>query len=496
VSLEIDPSGWVYTCCANQLYPLGRIGRDRLADLWAGPRSQVLREALERWDLSVGCGMCQWHLEHGRMDPDAAVYDEYPLESRDPPGPAAMTFALSNRCNLGCVMCTPELSSTLRHRAGLPPLASPFDDAFYEDVAAFLPGLRYAKFLGGEPFLIPEHHRVWDLMDEVGGPPRMQVTTNGTVWNERVAWLLERFRFDVTISIDGATAPTYEAIRVGASFDQVRTNVERFRAACAAAGTELRLCFCLMPQNAHELVDLVRWTDRLGAALSVNVVTDLGLALHDLPVAELEAVRSRWASQEAQGPLGRNEGVWRTQVAQLDLVIDERRRGVPPPARQAIEADPSLLAPPAPEGTRAGHTPEQAAEALGAERARLAAWAEGGQVAELRCDDAGIVAAVVEPHARLGIDAALIGLPIERVLGAMVEADGRRAWAMGADQTAARQVRTVVLAATHPVRGTTGSVVRVVTVPQPGGSVTLVAEDRSYDAPVPVSIGPARTPAR
>src|SRR5690606_14331645 len=89
VSLELDPSGWVYACCANQSYPLGRIGVDRLADLWNGPRAQVLKEALERWDLSVGCGSCAWHFDHGRMDPDAAVYDRYPVSGPAPAGPVA-----------------------------------------------------------------------------------------------------------------------------------------------------------------------------------------------------------------------------------------------------------------------------------------------------------------------------------------------------------------------------------------------------------------------
>ena len=33
-------------------------------------------------------------------------------------------------------------------------------------------------------------------------------------------------------------------------------NVDRFAAACDAAGTELRFCFCLMEQNAAELAGI------------------------------------------------------------------------------------------------------------------------------------------------------------------------------------------------------------------------------------------------
>ncbi len=473
----------MYGCCANQLYPLGRIGEDRLVDLWGGPRAQVLREALARWDLSVGCGSCRWHLEHGRMDPDAAVYDRYPVIGADPAGPVAMTFALSNRCNLGCVMCTPELSSTLRRRAGMAPLASPYDDAFYDDLAPFLPGLQYAKFLGGEPFLIPEHHRVWDLMDQVGGPARMQVTTNGTVWNDRVAWLLERFAFDVTISIDGADAASYEAIRTGGSFPAVAANVERFRAACEAAGTELRLCFCLMDGNADQLAPMVRWSERLGAALSVNVVSDLGLALHDGPLHRLEAVRAAWAADEAAAPFGANGDVWAAQVRQLDLVIAERRVGTPPPARQPLPASGAAL-----------HVPD--ASSLGApaaditvERRRLSAWCEGGPVAEVHGGPDGTIVAVPVPHGRLGIDDGLVGRSLHDVVPVVQAADGRTAYVLGVDdESGSRLVRTFVLATEPPVRGGSGAIVRTVAVSTADGFALLVAEDRIYDRPHPVAV--------
>ena len=258
----------------------------------------VLREALANWDLSIGCGSCRWHLEHGRLDPDAAVYDRYRFTDPEPAGPASMTFALSNRCNLGCIMCNGELSSTLRHQAGLAPLVQRYDDQFFEDLTPFLPGLDYAKFLGGEPFLIPEHERVWRLMDDVGGPPRMQVTTNGTIWTDRVEWLINRFVVDITVSIDAATASTYERIRPGSSHEAVRANVERFRQRCGEVGSELRFCFCLMDNNWQELGGFLRWADGMEAPVSINVVSDTGLALHDLPLAQLEHISESWAAED------------------------------------------------------------------------------------------------------------------------------------------------------------------------------------------------------
>jgi organic radical activating enzyme len=362
------------------------------------------------------------------------------------------------------------------------PLASPYDDEFFDDLATFLPGLQYAKFLGGEPFLIPEHHRAWDLMAETGCRARLQVTTNGTVWNERVQRLLERFQVDVTVSIDGATASTYEAIRRGASFDVVAANIDRFRAACERAGTELRLCFCLMPDNAHELAAMVRWTDRLGAALSVNVVTDLGLALHDLPLADLEAVRSGWAREDEVGGLGRNEQVWRVQLEQMDAVLAERRAGIGPPARQAVPATAAGLALPSVAGAGGWSVRDADAAARSTERGALEDWCERGEVAELVLTHAGTVTEVRSGHDRLGVGAQLVGSSIDELVGAIAEADGRPPWTLGVDDgRPGRVVHSLILSASPPVRGAHGSSVRIVLLAADDGVVALIAEDRIYE---------------
>jgi len=483
VSLELDPAGIVYACCANLLYPLGRIGTDRLTDLWDGPRARVLKDALRNWDLSVGCAACRWHLEHGRTAPEMAIYDVFPLPTADPAGPVSMTFALSNRCNLACAMCTPELSSTIRHRAGLPRLESPYDDQFFDDLAGFLPGLEHAKFLGGEPFLIPEHHRVWDLLAETGATPRLHVTTNGTLWNDRVERLLDDFVVDLSISVDGATAATYEAVRDGAVFADVAANLERFAAASRASGAHLQLNFCLMPQTAHELHAVLEWGDRLDVPVHAIVVSDAGFALHELPVDQLEQVARQWEVDGRRG-LGRNADEWATQVRQLDAVLQERRQGVAAPTGQAFPATGDLRVSALADLPGADTTND-----LEVERARLADWSTDGQVAVLRVADDGTLDRVEAPHDRLGIGPALEGATADQLLPTMEQADGRTAWAIeAAEVRPGLAVRGVVLSRERPARGASGSVVRLVRVTDPTGTYLLVAEDRFYDRPDGVAV--------
>ena len=485
VSIEFDPSGWVYGCCTSQLYPLGRIGRDRLADLWNGPRAQALRESLEHWDLSVACGPCRWHLQHGRMDPVAAVYDRYPAERRDPERPYMMLFALSNRCNLGCVMCTPELSSTLRHEAGAAPLPSPYDDQFFEDLEPMLEGIGLAKFLGGEPFLAPEHRRVWDLLGQLPTPPRQQVTTNGTVWTDLVDSVLARFDIDISISVDASTASTYASIRRGGDFDVLMRNVDRFDEYCRSKGTDMHVSYCLMTSNWHELGSFLRWAERFDSTASVNLVTDKGLALHELDTDTLLAVRRAWETEDRSlsHDLRRNLGTWETQLSQLESVLEDRRRGEVPAPRQAeqVPATFFIASSPAP-------PPSDPAAALIDHVSRLRRWSTDGTVGVLHGDDSGTITAVTDQHRRLGITERMVGHDIGELPAFVSSADGRPAWVIEHDELDDATVRTLILSATEPQRGTVATVVRTVQVPSADGWHLAVAEDRMYDEVTAVDV--------
>ena len=500
VSLEFDPSGWVLACCASQMYPLGRIGDQRLPELWGGPRAQVMREALQRWDLTVACVSCRWHLEHGRYDADIAVYDRYPVSSLDPASPYMMQFALSNRCNLGCVMCNAELSSVLRSKAGLAPLPKRYGDQFFDDLEPMVGGLGLVKFAGGEPFLVPEHRRVWALLDRLETPPHMLVTTNGTIWTETVEWVLDRFSVDITVSVDAATPETYAGIRRGGDFATVMSNVERFHRRCVAKGTTLTLGFCLMNRNWFELGSFLLRAERFESLVAVNVVSDDGLALHDLPSDELRAVAEAWAEQDGQlaPKLALNAEVWATQRRQLDTVLAERSARATAASRQPKPVPGQLFSarPSASEArtarpmsritvgrTRKRREAQTSPDAgIAVQRDRLMRWSGGGPVAEIVFDADGFVRHVPSALARLGIDERLVGTSIDELTNAMASVDGRPAWVLDMADLGDHVVRTIGLSSTAS-RGTPGSIVRIIDPRTGGDRVRLLAEDRIYESP-------------
>ena len=330
-TFELDPRGFVLPCCVNTAYPLGNITETRLPEIWNGPRAAALREAMRRHDFSYGCGSCRWQLDHGKSEPVLRQYDRLGTED-DLVWPVEIGFALSNVCNLECAQCNGEYSSRIRAtREHRPPLKSVYGDEFFADLRAFLPHLRSARFVGGEPFLMRENFRIWDMLIDDGLRPECHVTTNGTRLDARVERVLEHLPVSIILSIDSPRKDTFEAIRLNADFDEVVANGERFRRYCAEAGTSFVVNHCLMRNNWHEFADMLRMAEAWDCELNTSTVFNEPFSLYKAPLDELAHVVATMEAQEADGLLPeipRNVSVWHAELSQLRQTLAERRAGV------------------------------------------------------------------------------------------------------------------------------------------------------------------------
>lgn len=327
VSMYFDTLGNVLACCQNAKYPVGNVTQQRLPDIWHGPRIATLRKALKKDSFGAGCQFCEWQISVGNyLNAFTRNFDIFPVESESPDWPRMMEFSVSNTCNLECIMCYGILSSSIRaRREGLPPLPKAYGDEFFSDLRPFLHHLRFAKFLGGEPFLAAESFRVWDTMLEEGVSPHCHVTTNGTQWNNRVEHILERFPIGISISMDGATKETVESIRVNAKFEMVRENFRRFHAYSREKKTDLTLTYCLMRQNWHEFGDYLLFADEWNCQVGVNLVREPPqCSLYTLPISELAEITKKLEKQgETLLPrLGLNHKIWIEQVSALRNRVD------------------------------------------------------------------------------------------------------------------------------------------------------------------------------
>jgi uncharacterized Fe-S cluster-containing radical SAM superfamily protein len=219
-------------------------------------------------------------------------------------GPLEAYIEVSARCNLRCRMCPITVDPRYDPHSGGPPLLT---RELFDRLEPLIPTLQRAYLIGlGEPFL----NR--DLMAYAarlaGAGVEVWITTNATLVREEHAEALVRAGVArVTVSIDGATAATYERIRVRARFDHLLRGLRALGAARRRHGRPLLyLNTIAMAGNLHELPRLVELCAEVGGD-GVHLE-----ALYDWPMLE------DFSRQENLGQLPRE----RIE----DLLAQSRRR--------------------------------------------------------------------------------------------------------------------------------------------------------------------------
>lgn len=185
---------------------------------------------------------------------------------RVPFSPPRIDLEPNNTCNLRCRHCQVTYWSKPAVHMDMP--------AFNRVLSQF-PGLLSIKLQGmGEPLL---NRELVDMLRE--GEHRgisMQIISNGTILDTSTAdHLLNLKRTHIGFSLDGATAETFEAIRIGASFDKVVANIrELTRRRGNRVYPMISVTAVVTSNNLHEIPALVRLAKDLGVD-SINLQTAL-----------------------------------------------------------------------------------------------------------------------------------------------------------------------------------------------------------------------------
>jgi radical SAM protein with 4Fe4S-binding SPASM domain len=175
----------------------------------------------------------------------------------DPSLPTELQVEVTGSCNLRCQMCLVRYRPALSRVAGSMPLET------FRRAADALPDLRVITLQGlGEPLLAPD---LFEMIDYAASRNiRMGFNTNGTLLSADVADRLVAAGLSwLHVSVDGASAATYETIREGSDYGRVWQNVAGLVEAKRArrSGTPwLSVVFVAMRRNIHELPDMVRLT--------------------------------------------------------------------------------------------------------------------------------------------------------------------------------------------------------------------------------------------
>jgi len=172
-----------------------------------------------------------------------------------PPLPRELQIEVTGACNLRCKMCL------VRYRPALPRVAGSMPFETFRRIVDALPELHTITLQGlGEPLLAPDLFAMIEHASARG--IRMGFNTNATLLHPAAAERLIEARLAwLCVSLDGASAATYESIRDGARFADVERNVRflvRRKRERGATLPDLSIVFVAMRRNVAELPEMVR----------------------------------------------------------------------------------------------------------------------------------------------------------------------------------------------------------------------------------------------
>lgn len=326
-SMYFGRDGYVTACCYSRHNRLGQWPAQSVSEIWSGAEINEMREQMRANILPMGCETCADQLRAhnfkgllaGNFDSTLPDSNNSPLAKlaslfRPQPQPAVvypvrLEFELSNKCNLECEMCSGFFSSSIRaNRENKPALPQIYDERFVEQLKPFIPHLKVAKFFGGEPFLIDIYYDIWELFIASNPKCEIIITTNGTVFTNKVQRVLEHLNFQVVISLDSVNKPTYENIRRNATMERTLENLEKYRTILQSRGKTVVMAVCPMVHNWREIPDLIAFANQRSMPVFFNTVTfPESASLKYLPVAEQRRVAEFFRQAINQNPRGKIE---------------------------------------------------------------------------------------------------------------------------------------------------------------------------------------------
>lgn len=166
--------------------------------------------------------------------------------------PLFIAWQINSECNLGCLHCCEEAGHSMP------------DEMNKEEIFRFLEQIveekiPYVAFSGGEPLLHPYFFEMCAYLRRNG--VSLKIETNGEFIDQKTADRLAELKFrSVQVSLDGATAPTHEKLRLAGDWvkavDACRLLIKK--------GVTTEVVFVPTKFNIHETGDLIDLAGSLG----------------------------------------------------------------------------------------------------------------------------------------------------------------------------------------------------------------------------------------
>lgn len=296
LSMDFDATGAI-RLCNHSHREVGNVGSgSSVLETWRGASYERYRQEFSEYVLDEqNCPHCVRQCSAGSGHHVFATeqFDRWANDERHPKYPKRLIFRLNSTCNLACVMCDGMTSSRIRkERDGLPPTPSAYGESFFREMEEILPHVDHIEFYGGEPFLVQEHQRIFEILQKVGAKATIYVNTNTTAINPKARAALENLNFvEIAVSMDAVSQIVHGEVRRGMNNDIFFRNFDYFLDLRKRKGLNVMLNVTEHRKNWFELPEVFRFAERHGVYLHINTcIHPHNVTLYTLPDDQLRYV--------------------------------------------------------------------------------------------------------------------------------------------------------------------------------------------------------------
>lgn len=283
--LVVETDGWTRPCCLepDKEARISRIDRGIL-NSWNDLRLLKLRKDLENGfsnETRPFCNRCETLENLGQpstRNTTQLITSDRTLK--------IIQFKISNRCQLTCAHCGPELSSGWKKFLKLKPLITEgvsLTDSFLNELGSLLPQLDCLKFTGGEPFLDPTH---WKILEYLKSFDRSKCTlyyiTNGISPVREELWQGWK-SVNCDVSVDGFEE-SYEWFRRGSNWIKLINNVEYLKKI-----STVNINFAITPYTIQDYFKANQYWKNM---IVYPIVKPKHASIIDFPLSEIKKIKN------------------------------------------------------------------------------------------------------------------------------------------------------------------------------------------------------------
>lgn len=172
--------------------------------------------------------------------------------------PRRIVLEMTSACNINCIMCGRDSNNKF--------VNTYLDISILDSLKDVLPHVEEVTLFGwGEPTIHPRFKNFLAILGEYN--VRKYFVTNGMLLHKLVDAIIE-YKVDIiAISLDGATAKTNNAIRMGSDFNQIIGNIQKIQLIKKTMNLSypyMNFVFTAMQSNIKELPQMITLAHELG----------------------------------------------------------------------------------------------------------------------------------------------------------------------------------------------------------------------------------------